>query len=113
MNKTPFILAVVCRSHKTYVKRHPQLSENLICRKKTGPSGRKENGGFEWNALKALAPYLWSRGGKEAKLRVVAALILLAAAKVATVYIPIVYGDIIDAFETGKMKSSFCLSHSY
>ena len=66
------------------------------------PSGRKENGGFEWNALKALAPYLWSRGGKEAKLRVVAALILLAAAKVATVYIPIVYGDIVDAFETGE-----------
>ena len=64
------------------------------------PSGRKENGGFEWNALKALAPYLWSRGGNEAKLRVVAALILLAAAKVATVYIPIVYGDIVDAFET-------------
>jgi ABC-type transport system involved in Fe-S cluster assembly fused permease/ATPase subunit len=65
-------------------------------------SGRKENGGFEWNALKSLAPYLWTRGGTEAKLRVAAALVLLAAAKVATVYIPIVYGQIVDAFGVGK-----------
>jgi len=65
-------------------------------------SGRKENGGFEWSALQSLAPYLWTRGGTEAKLRVAAALVLLAAAKVATVYIPIVYGEIVDAFGVGK-----------
>ena len=59
-------------------------------------SGRKPDAGFEWGALKSLAPYLWSRGGREAKLRVLTALILLAASKVATVYIPIVYGQVVD-----------------
>jgi ABC-type transport system involved in Fe-S cluster assembly fused permease/ATPase subunit len=59
-------------------------------------SGRKINAGFEWNALAALAPYLWSRGGSEAKARVLSAVVLLAASKVATVYIPIVYGRIVD-----------------
>ena len=65
-------------------------------------SGRKPDAGFEWGALKSLAPYLWSRGGREAKLRVVAALLLLAASKIATVYIPIIYGQIVDAFGTGE-----------
>ena len=60
-------------------------------------SGRKAESGFEWSALKSLAPYLWSRGGPEAKVRVVAALLLLAASKVATVYIPVIYGQIVDA----------------
>lgn len=59
-------------------------------------SGRKPEGGFEWGALKSLAPYLWSRGGPEAKVRVVAALLLLAASKVATVYIPVIYGQVVD-----------------
>ena len=59
-------------------------------------SGRKAESGFEWSALKSLAPYLWSRGGPEAKVRVVAALLLLAASKVATVYIPVIYGQIVD-----------------
>jgi ATP-binding cassette, subfamily B, heavy metal transporter len=59
-------------------------------------SGRKTERGFEWGALKSLAPYLWSRGGPEAKTRVVAALILLAASKVATVYIPVIYGQVVD-----------------
>ena len=65
-------------------------------------SGRKAEPGFEWNALKSLAPYLWSRGGNEAKARILVALVLLTAAKVATVYIPIVYGQIVDAFTVGK-----------
>ncbi|CAN0579972.1 unnamed protein product, partial [Laminaria digitata] len=29
-------------------------------------SGRKPDAGFEWGALKSLAPYLWSRAGPEA-----------------------------------------------
>ena len=65
-------------------------------------SGRKAEPGFEWNALKSLAPYLWSRGGNEAKARILVALVLLTAAKVATVYIPIVYGQIVDAFTVGE-----------
>jgi len=63
-------------------------------------SGRKPDAAFEWGALKSLAPYLWSRGGREAKIRVVAALLLLAASKIATVYIPVIYGQIVDAFGT-------------
>ena len=52
--------------------------------------------------MKSLAPYLWSRGGTEAKVRILAALVLLTAAKVATVYIPIVYGQIVDAFDVDE-----------
>lgn len=63
-------------------------------------SGRKPDAGFEWGALKSLAPYLWSRGSREAKIRVVAALLLLAASKIATVYIPVIYGQIVDSFGT-------------
>ncbi|MEX2453121.1 MAG: ABC transporter ATP-binding protein/permease [Rhodospirillaceae bacterium] len=59
-------------------------------------SGRKVDAGLEWGALRSLAPYLWTRGGREAKLRVVAAVLLLVAAKIATVYIPIVYGEVVD-----------------
>ena len=63
-------------------------------------TGRKLDAGFEWGALRSLAPYLWSRGGSEAKTRVLVALLFLAGAKVATVYIPIVYGAIVDALST-------------
>jgi ABC-type transport system involved in Fe-S cluster assembly fused permease/ATPase subunit len=63
--------------------------------KRTG-SGRKTEAGFEWGALRSLAPYLWSRGGPEAKIRVVTALLLLTASKVATVYIPVIYGQVVD-----------------
>lgn len=59
-------------------------------------SGRKPEAGFEWGALRSLSPYLWSRGGPEAKVRVVAALLLLAVSKVATVYIPVIYGQVVD-----------------
>ena len=56
----------------------------------------KKGAEFEWRALRSLAPYLWSRGGAQAKIRVVAALLLLTAAKAATVYVPVVYGGIVD-----------------
>jgi ABC-type transport system involved in Fe-S cluster assembly fused permease/ATPase subunit len=69
---------------------------------KRSPSGRKSEPGFEWSALKSLAPYLWSRGGTEAKARVAAALLLLTASKIATVYIPIAYGQIVDAMDSGE-----------
>lgn len=61
-------------------------------------SGRRTDPGFEWHALRTLAPYLWA--GLATRIRVVVALALLAAAKVATVYIPIVYGDIVDRLGT-------------
>ena len=59
-------------------------------------SGRRVDSGFEWQALRTLAPYLWSYGGVQAKLRVSVALLFLATAKAATVCIPVVYGQIVD-----------------
>ena len=59
-------------------------------------SGRRVDSGFEWQALRTLAPYLWSYGGVQAKLRVSVALLFLVAAKGATVCIPVVYGQIVD-----------------
>ena len=59
-------------------------------------SGRRVNAGFEWQALRTLAPYLWTYGGLQARIRVFVALLFLAAAKGATVYIPVVYGQIVD-----------------
>jgi len=45
----------------------------------------------------ALLPYLWPRDDAVARLRVVAAMLLLVAAKVAVVLVPVVYGRAVDA----------------
>ena len=47
--------------------------------------------------LRSLAPYLWPPGQLEMRARVVLAMLLLVAAKVATVYVPIFYKDAVDA----------------
>jgi ATP-binding cassette subfamily B protein len=47
--------------------------------------------------LRSLAPYLWPVGQLEMRTRVVLAVVLLIAAKVASVYTPIFYKDAIDA----------------
>ena len=49
------------------------------------------------NPLRSLAPYLWPPGQLEMRARVVLAVLLLVAAKVASVYTPIFYKDAIDA----------------
>jgi ABC-type transport system involved in Fe-S cluster assembly fused permease/ATPase subunit len=59
-------------------------------------SGRKRDGSFEWGALLALLPYLWPKGELEIKVRVVAAFIFLAAAKMANVYVPVLYKHAVD-----------------
>ncbi len=51
--------------------------------------------GFQ--TVRSLLPYLWPKGEVGAHIRVVAAVILLVLAKVATVYIPIVYSHAVDA----------------
>jgi ATP-binding cassette subfamily B protein len=51
--------------------------------------------GFQ--TVRSLLPYLWPKGDIGAHVRVVAAVILLVLAKVATVYIPIVYSQAVDA----------------
>jgi ABC-type transport system involved in Fe-S cluster assembly fused permease/ATPase subunit len=47
--------------------------------------------------LRTLVPYLWPSGEGELKLRVIAAVILLLAAKLANVYVPILYKEAVDA----------------
>ena len=47
--------------------------------------------------LRSLTPYLWPSGDHVAHLRVVAAVLFLVAAKIATVYVPIIYSQAIDA----------------
>ena len=52
----------------------------------------------EWRALRDLAPHLWPRGNAGVRARVVLALALLTAAKVATVYVPILLKELVDLF---------------
>ena len=47
--------------------------------------------------IRSLLPYLWPRGDAGARVRVVIAAVFLVAAKAATVYVPIVYGRVVDA----------------
>jgi len=61
-------------------------------------AGRKTRPSFEWGALASLIPYLWPPGLLDMKIRVVAALVMLACAKFATVYVPLVYRDMVDLF---------------
>ena len=51
--------------------------------------------GFQ--TVRSLLPYLWPKGEPGAHVRVVVAVVMLVLAKVATVYIPIVYSQAVDA----------------
>ena len=64
--------------------------------------------------LRALAPYLWPqpdqdlapRDAREMRFRVVVALVLLAAAKGATVVVPWLYGRAVDALDAASDAGS-------
>ncbi|MDP6872234.1 MAG: ABC transporter ATP-binding protein/permease [Alphaproteobacteria bacterium] len=49
-----------------------------------------------WRTLGTLMPYLWPAGRWDLRFRVIVAMILLASAKVAIVFIPFVYKEVID-----------------
>jgi ATP-binding cassette, subfamily B, heavy metal transporter len=53
----------------------------------------------------ALLPYLWPAGRADLKIRVVAAILCLFVAKAATVYVPLLYKDAIDALNTGTSNA--------
>ena len=55
---------------------------------------------FEWAAVRSLAPHLWPAGDIGIRLRVVLALALLTAAKLANVYVPILFKRLVDLFST-------------
>src|SRR5262249_47916302 len=66
-----------------------------------GESWRHQFLALNWlarlRALTALAPHLWPKGRIDLKLRVVLALSFLAAAKVATVFVPLFMKHAVDA----------------
>ncbi len=53
----------------------------------------------DWQTIKTLAPYLWPPGEASLRLRVVLAMVFLAAAKGASVAVPYVYKQAIDALD--------------
>jgi len=53
------------------------------------------------NTLRTLAPYLWPKGEPVMRARVVIALSMLALAKVATVYVPVLYKQAVDLVSGG------------
>ena len=61
------------------------------------PEEVDRTGRSHWRTLAILMPYLWPRGRWDLRVRVMAAMVLLAAAKVAIVFIPFIYKELIDA----------------
>jgi hypothetical protein len=59
------------------------------------PSLRIQRSTFQ--TIVSLLPYLWPVGNPGARIRVVVSLLFMLLAKVATVYVPVIYGRIIDA----------------
>src|ERR1700710_2599709 len=45
----------------------------------------------------SLLPYLWPVGNTGARIRVAVALVFMLLSKVATVYVPVLYGRIVDS----------------
>ncbi len=59
-------------------------------------AGHAGDGAFHWRALRGLAPYLWPSKAPRTRARVLLALTLLTGAKLATVYVPLLYRRMID-----------------
>ena len=54
----------------------------------------------ERETIRSLLPYLWPRNEMELRVRVVAAIVCLFIAKIANVYVPVLYKHAIDALGT-------------
>lgn len=71
-----------------------------------------------FGTIRTLLPYLWPTGDWNARGRVVVAMLLLVAAKVATIYVPIVYSRTVDALtprspQAGMIVVPFALVVAY
>ena len=60
--------------------------------------------------VRSLLPYLWPRGDRGAHLRVLAAVGCLVAAKIATVYIPLIYSHAVDALSPAHHAATIPLA---
>ena len=58
---------------------------------------RKKPAAAGLRAIKMLLPYLWQRGTWDIRARVTAAVVFLIGAKLANVYVPILYKKAVDA----------------
>ena len=58
-------------------------------------TARRQRSGL--HTVASLFPYLWPRGEPAAKVRLLVSVVLLVLAKVATVYVPVVYSRAVDA----------------
>ena len=88
-------LIMPCKRPNSPVGGGPKPSIPIMNSPETRPA---KGGGFA--TLRTLFPYLWPPGKTGLKLRVVAALLCLFAAKAATVYVPLLYKQAVD--ELGK-----------
>jgi ATP-binding cassette subfamily B protein len=61
------------------------------------PAPNRPSAAIPFSALGRIAPHLWPKGEPMLRLRVVGALLLLAAAKAANVLVPIAYARAVDA----------------
>ena len=69
-----------------------------------------------WRALRSLLPYLWPSDAPSLRLRVVLAMAMLFAARVASVYIPVFYARAVDALsldDAGLIVVPFALIFAY
>lgn len=56
----------------------------------------------DWKTLKTLLPYLWPKDATNLRIRVVIALLLLAAAKATNVSVPLFYKEAVDALSLNE-----------
>jgi ATP-binding cassette subfamily B protein len=61
------------------------------------PAGPVQRRAFQLGAIRTLLPHLWPREDRGLRARVVLALLCLATAKIANVYVPIFYKHAVDA----------------
>jgi ABC-type transport system involved in Fe-S cluster assembly fused permease/ATPase subunit len=74
-----------------------------------GETDRSSVPGQERRALRALLPHVWPRGQWEIKARVIIAVLLLLAAKVATVAVPAVFGAAVDALDRPEENTAIAV----
>jgi len=67
----------------------------------TWDKGRGRGPAADWTTIRTLLPYLWPPGERGLRIRVVAAMICLVAAKVVSVGVPLLYKRAVDALTPG------------
>ncbi len=75
-------------------RRSPSTSQPAAARPRRGPRD-------DWRAIRTLLPYLWPKGEPGLRARVVVAMAFLVAAKLANVYVPVLYKSAVDALTPG------------